>query len=227
MSPVLQNIKIYWTGPLALVHTSVISSGELAAASYLRLGKHRCIDLIHTCLRPRCDDVRSRGHRKSLRLRSGTVTQMRVLITFPAVEWYARPVFRTHVNECGTVTCVTAASSTEEMTDVWTWPNSAFLHNTTRWGLWEEGCICTHRIGAGCAQSQVHNSEGKTEVCGVIQTLIDRPTRNNVVYYNDDDEANYSKESRIQTTLIYANDDCHVRLQVMLHFLIPSSDVIR
>jgi hypothetical protein len=26
---------------------------------------------------------------------------------------------RAHVNECGTVTCVTAASSTEEMTDVW------------------------------------------------------------------------------------------------------------
>jgi hypothetical protein len=30
------------------VHTSVISSGELAAASYLRLGKPRCIDPIHT-----------------------------------------------------------------------------------------------------------------------------------------------------------------------------------
>jgi hypothetical protein len=28
----------------------------------------------------------------------------------------------THVNECGTVTCVTAVSSTEEMTDVWTGP---------------------------------------------------------------------------------------------------------
>jgi hypothetical protein len=65
-------------------------------------------------------------------LRSGTVSQMRVLITFLAVEWYARPVFRkhvrmdvwthtdansrTHVNECGTVMCVTAANSTEEMT---------------------------------------------------------------------------------------------------------------
>jgi hypothetical protein len=36
----------------------------------LRLGKPRCIDLIHTCLRPRCDNVRSRGHRKSLQLRS-------------------------------------------------------------------------------------------------------------------------------------------------------------
>jgi hypothetical protein len=50
---------------------SVISLGELAAASYLRLGKPRCIDLIHTCILPRCDDLRSRGHRKSLRLRNG------------------------------------------------------------------------------------------------------------------------------------------------------------
>jgi hypothetical protein len=71
---------------LGPVHTSVISSGQLAAASYLRLGKPRCIDLIHTCLRPRCDDLRSRGYRKSLRLRSGTVSQMRVLIAFLAVE---------------------------------------------------------------------------------------------------------------------------------------------
>jgi hypothetical protein len=68
-----------WAAPNAVLspaHTSVISLGELAAASYLRLGKPRCIDLIHTCLRPRCYNVRSRGHRKSLRLRSGTVSQM-------------------------------------------------------------------------------------------------------------------------------------------------------
>jgi hypothetical protein len=57
-------------------------------------------------------------------LRSGTVSQMRVLITFLAVEWYAHPVFRKRVNECGTVTSITAASSTEEMTDVWTGPYS-------------------------------------------------------------------------------------------------------
>jgi hypothetical protein len=62
---------LFHLGP---VHTSVISSGELAAASYLRLGKPRCIDLMDTGLRPRCDDVRSRGHRKSLRIRSGTVS---------------------------------------------------------------------------------------------------------------------------------------------------------
>jgi hypothetical protein len=60
---------IHRSNNLGPVHTSVISSAELATASYLRLGKPRCIDLIHTCLRPRCDDVRSRGHRKSLRLR--------------------------------------------------------------------------------------------------------------------------------------------------------------
>jgi hypothetical protein len=103
--PFLKELRM--SGP---VHTSVISSGELAAASYLRLGKPKCIDLIHTCLRPRCDDLRSRGHRKSLRLRSGTVSL--------DVGTQTDANSRTHVNECGTVTCVTAASSTEEMTDV-------------------------------------------------------------------------------------------------------------
>jgi hypothetical protein len=38
---------------------------------------------------------------------------------------------RTYVNECGTVTCVTAASSTEEMTDVWTGPKSAVYISVT------------------------------------------------------------------------------------------------
>jgi hypothetical protein len=98
--------------PFGPVHTSVISSDVLAAASYLRLGNPRSIDLKHTCLRPRCDDVRSRGHRISLRLRSGTVS----LDVWTETDANSR----THVNECGTVTCVTVAISTEEMTDVWT-----------------------------------------------------------------------------------------------------------
>jgi hypothetical protein len=37
---------------------------------------------------------------------------------------------RTHVNECGTVTCVTAASSNEEMTDVWTGPSGGYTPAT-------------------------------------------------------------------------------------------------
>jgi hypothetical protein len=73
--PTSERPQIRALGP---VHTSVISSGELAAASYLRLGKPRCIDLMLICLRLRCDDVRSRGR--------GTVSQMRVLITFLSVE---------------------------------------------------------------------------------------------------------------------------------------------
>jgi hypothetical protein len=107
------NKRVY--GP---VHTSVISSGELAAASHLRLGIRRCIDLIHTRLRPRCDNVRSRGHRKAAK-----TTRFWLYRSISLDVWTQTDAnSRTHVNECGTVTCVTAASSTEEMTDVWTGP---------------------------------------------------------------------------------------------------------